>query len=125
MKSFLQPYILRPVMQVFCLLLLIPVLAAAECREFKIVEFEDRVEAVCVGEPLTEAEKKANQEEERRQNAAAQRQRAEEQQRQRVIEEADRAKAAVKAAEERKKPAVSTVAPQKPASKSTINSIKF
>ncbi len=44
-----------------------PNLAGAECKEYKIVEFEDRVEAVCVGEPLTEAEKKAIQEEEKRQ----------------------------------------------------------
>jgi hypothetical protein len=30
----------------------------AECKEFKIVDYGDRVEAVCIGEPLTDAQKK-------------------------------------------------------------------
>ena len=39
----------------------------AECEEYRIVEYEDRVEAVCVGENLTEAEKKVRLEEQKRQ----------------------------------------------------------
>jgi len=39
----------------------------AECEEYRIVEYEDRVEAVCVGEHLTEAEKKTRMEEQKRQ----------------------------------------------------------
>jgi hypothetical protein len=35
----------------------------AECKDYKIVEYEDRVEAVCVGEPETEAQKKITMEE--------------------------------------------------------------
>ncbi len=78
-------------------------LALAECKEFKIVEYEDRVEAVCVGEPLTEAQKKANQEEEQRNEAEARRQRAEEQKRQRDAAAAGKAQAESAAAGERKK----------------------
>jgi len=55
-----------------------PALVRAECKEYKIVEFEDRVEAVCVGEPLTEAEKKALQEEEKRQELENKKLRAQE-----------------------------------------------
>lgn len=75
----------------------------AECKEFKIVEYEDRVEAVCVGEPLTEAQKKANQEEEKRYEAEARRQRAEEHKREREAAAANKAQAETAAADERKK----------------------
>ncbi len=80
-----------------------PRFVQAECKEFKIVEYEDRVEAVCVGEPLTEAQKKANQEEEKRYEAEAQRQRAEEQKRQREAAAANKVQAETAAADERKK----------------------
>jgi hypothetical protein len=55
----------------------------ADCKEYRIVEYEDRVEAVCVGEPLTEAQIKANQEEQKRLDREAQQKRVEEQNRQR------------------------------------------
>ena len=56
MNYMLQSYA-RSVAAV-CAVLLVAILAlprsvAAECQELKIVEYEDRVEAVCVGEPLT------------------------------------------------------------------------
>ena len=43
--------------------------AFAECKESKIVEYDDRVEVVCVGEPLTPAQIKEKFEEEKRQEA--------------------------------------------------------
>lgn len=110
----------------FMLVLLVAALvfpqgARAECKEFKIVEYEDRVEAVCVGEPLTEAQKKANLEEEKRQEALAQRQRVEEQKRQREIEAANKAQNNLKAAEERKKNNKLPDMPQKPVNKNSNN----
>jgi hypothetical protein len=56
----------------FILLMLSAVLSfpygvRAECEEYRIIEYEDRVEAVCVGEHLTEAEKKTRMEEQKRQ----------------------------------------------------------
>jgi hypothetical protein len=41
--------------------------AHSECVEYKIIEHEDSVEAVCVGKPLTAEEQKAFLEEERKQ----------------------------------------------------------
>ena len=42
-----------------CLMLsLLAKMSHAECNEYKIIDYGDRVEAICVGEPLTEAEKK-------------------------------------------------------------------
>src|SRR5512133_576623 len=109
--------------------LVFPQVVLAECKEFKIVEYEDRVEAVCVGEPLTEAQKKANLEDEKRQEAAAQRQRLEEQKRQNSSDAAA-AKAAVKAAEDRRKSTPQPGMQQKPTTRNpnnsgTINPIKF
>jgi hypothetical protein len=79
--------------------LLFPLRARAECKEFKIVEYEDRVEAVCVGEPLSEAQKKTKQEEERRLEQEAQRQRVEDQRRQSEADRASKAQAEAEAAE--------------------------
>jgi len=122
MKSSLQPYI-HPVMQAMLLLvalLLLPGHARAECKELKIVEYEDRVEAVCVGEPLTEAQKKVNLEEEKRQEMEAQRQRAEELKIQRQNAAKNRDKAEAEAAEERRKQEVKPATPPQPAKKNTI-----
>ena len=77
-------------------LVLVPATARSECKEYKIVEYEDRVEAVCVGEPLTEAEKKAIQEEEKRQELENRRAKVQEDRRRKEEELAA-------AAEERKK----------------------
>jgi cobalamin-dependent methionine synthase I len=118
MKSPLQPCV-YPVLQAMLVLLvaalLLPGYARAECKEFKIVEYEDRVEAVCVGEPLTEAQKKADQEEERRQALETQRQRIEEQNRQR---EADIASKAQTDAETRKRN-IQPVTPPQPVNRNT------
>lgn len=122
LTSSFQPYVFL-VLLVYVLLL--PQGAFAECKELKIVEYEDRVEAICVGEPLTEAQQKAYQEEEKRQEAAAQRQRLEEQRRQREADAANKAKEAAKAAGESKKRITQPVTPQKPVIKNTINPNKF
>jgi cobalamin-dependent methionine synthase I len=120
MKLQLQPY-RYPVTHTLLLLLtaalLLPDGVRAECKEFKIVEYEDRVEVVCVGEPLTEAQKKANLDEEKRQEQESQRQRAAEQRRQSEAAAASKAKADAQAADERKKRSAQPVAPQKPAAK--------
>jgi hypothetical protein len=63
-------------------LLSLPCRARPECTELKIVEYEDRVEAVCIGEPLTEAQIRANLEEQKRLDREAQQKRVEEQNRQ-------------------------------------------
>lgn len=89
--------------------LVLPVSVRAECKELKIVEYEDRVEAVCVGEPLTEAQKKANLEDEKRQELAAQRQRAELQKRDREAVTASKAQVL----EERKRQTAQPPVPQK------------
>lgn len=125
LKSPLQPnvYPIIPIMPVLLVVVLLFTQGAfADCKEFKIVEYEDRVEAVCVGEPLTEAQKKANLEEEKRQEAASQRQRTlEEQKRQREIDTANKAQNDVKAAEERKKTNRQPDMPQKPVNKKSSN----
>jgi cobalamin-dependent methionine synthase I len=109
------------VMQIFRVLLAaalaLPQQARAECKEYRVVEFEDRVEAVCVGEPLTEEQKKANQEEEKRQEAEAVRQRTEDMKRHREADAAGRAQAEA----ERKRRDIQPVAPQKPANRNTTN----
>jgi len=99
--------------------LLLPQGAQAECKEFKIVEYEDRVEAVCVGEPLTDAQKKANQEEEKRQEMENQRQRAEEQRLQKDAARAGKAQADAEAAAERKRRNIPPVTPQAPVNRNT------
>lgn len=97
----------HPVMHATGLLLVaalaLPLSVQAECKEFKMVEYEDRIEAVCVGEPLTEAQKKAVQDEERRQEQEVQRQRAEQQRRDADAAAASKAKADAQAAEELKR----------------------
>lgn len=98
-------------------LLALPASVRAECKELKIVEYEDRVEAVCVGEPLTEAQKKANMEEERRQEQEAQRQRAEQQKRDR---EDVAAASKARAEDERKRQSTLPPTPQKPVPTSAI-----
>lgn len=123
-----QPFvylIFQSILVLLALVVLLPQGACAECKELKIVEYEDRVEAVCVGEPLTEAQKKAYLEEERRQDAAAQRQRMEEGKRQKDIDAANKSQAAVKPADESKKRTTQPVVPQKPVNKNTINPNKF
>jgi hypothetical protein len=99
------------------LLFLVPGTVLADCKEFKIVEYEDRVEAVCVGEPLTEAQKKANQDEQSRLDREAQRQRVEEQNRQREAARAEKAKTDAEAAAERKKRDILPLTPQQPGSR--------
>jgi archaellum component FlaD/FlaE len=99
--------------------LLLPVSARAECKEFKIVEYDDRVEAVCVGEPLTEAQKKANLEEEKRQEAEAARQRGVEIARQKEAAMAEKSKLDAEAAAERKKRSTPATVPQQPVSRGT------
>jgi flagellar biosynthesis GTPase FlhF len=124
MKTSLQPNVYPVGHTTFLVLLavlLLPRLVLAECKELQIVEYEDRVEAVCVGEPLTEAQKKANQEEERRQEAAAaQRQRSEEQRLQSETALAKKAREAVDAEAERRKKSAQPGTPQKPSDKNTI-----
>lgn len=99
--------------------LLFPGHVRAECKEFKIVEYEDRVEAVCVGEPMTEAQKKTSLEEERRQEQEAQRQRIEDLRRQKEAERVERARAEAEAAGERKRRNQPPIAPQAPATGTT------
>lgn len=93
--------------------------ARAECKEFRIVEYEDRVEAVCVGEPMTEAQKKTSQEEERRLEQEVQRQRIEDQKRQREADRVSRAQAEAEAAGERKRRNMPPVTPQAPVNRNT------
>jgi hypothetical protein len=50
--------------------------ASAECLEYKIIEHEDSVEAVCVGAPLTEAEQKAKKAEDDKERIKAEKERA-------------------------------------------------
>jgi hypothetical protein len=75
----------------------------AECAEFKIVEYEDRVEAVCVGEPPTEAQKKAALEEQKRLDQEAYREKIEERNRQREQATAEKIRADAEAATERRR----------------------
>jgi len=95
----------------------LPESVRAECKELKIVEYEDRVEAVCVGEPPTEAEKKTAQAEQKRQEQEYQRQKAIELSQQREAVRVNRAKAeseaaAAKVAAERRKQNISPTKPQ-------------
>jgi hypothetical protein len=130
MRTPFQPNV-HPGLPVIVILLLAtlvhPERVRAECKEFKIVEYEDRVEAVCVGEPLTEAQKKANLEEEKRQEAETQRQRVEEQKRQReaAAAAAVKSRAEVEAAvegERKRRNMLPNTVPQPPANKnSTTN----
>jgi len=123
MKFPRQPYP-HPVIQTLLVLavavLLLPHYARAECKEFKIVEYEDRVEAVCVGEPLTEEQKKAKLEEEKRQEAEAQRQRAEESRIQMQDAAKNKAKTEAEAAAERKKQVVKPVTPPQPVDRNIV-----
>jgi len=122
MKSPLQPYVCPVRYAILMLLataLALPGYARADCKEFKIVEYEDRVEAVCVGEPLTEAQKKTNQEEERRLELEAQRQRVEDQKRQREADRASKAQAEAEAAGDRKRRGMPPVVPQAPVNRNT------
>lgn len=129
MRSVLQNSVypgIHSTLLLLAVLLMLPAIVSAECLEFKIVEFEDRVEAVCVGEQLTEAEKKANLEEEKRQEAEAQRQRAEEMRLLKDIAAMNKAKADAEAAEERKKRDVQPlVKPRQPKDRNMINLQKF
>jgi len=99
--------------------LLLPEYSRAECKEFKVVEYEDRVEAVCVGEPLTDAQKKANQEDDRRQELENHRQRTEELKRQRDAAAAGKAQAAAEAEAERKRRNTPPAVPKPPANRNT------
>jgi hypothetical protein len=114
------------------LLLLSPLPARAECTESRIVEYEDRVEVVCVGEPLTEAQKKAALEEEKRQLAEALRQKVEETKREKEAARASKTQAEIDAANERKRAesertrrSQQPVKPQQAPEKNRINLQKF
>jgi len=129
MKLLHQPYV-HSVMPVICIVmavsLLFPEIVRAECKELKIVEFEDRVEAVCIGEPLSEAQKKADLEEQKKQDREAQRLRVEEQNRQREADRADKARAEAEAAADRNKRSAPLVTPKQPQDKGRmINLPKF
>jgi hypothetical protein len=99
----------------------------AECKEFKIVEYEDRVEVVCVGNPPTDAEKKAAQAEQKRQEQENQRHKASElnlQQEEAAKankSKADAEAAATKAAAERKKQNIPPTTPKQIQDKNLIN----
>lgn len=99
--------------------LVFPGYARAECLEFKIVEYEDRVEAVCVGEPLTEAQKKANLEEEKRQEQLNQRQKAEQLRVEKESAAANKARTEAEAAALRKSQAAKPVPPRQPLNRNT------
>jgi hypothetical protein len=99
--------------------LLLPQYARAECKEFRIVEYEDRVEAVCVGEPLTDAQKKTNLEEERRQEMEVQRQRTEELKQQKEAAADSKVQAEAEAAAERKKQEIKPVTSPQPVNRNT------
>jgi septal ring factor EnvC (AmiA/AmiB activator) len=71
----------------------------ADCKEYRMVESDDKVEVVCVGDPPTPAELKARAEEEKRQEQENRRQRAEAENRQKAAETASaKAKAQEEAA---------------------------
>lgn len=99
----------------------------AECTEYKIVEYEDRVEAVCVGKPPTEAEKTAAHAEQRRQEQESQRQKVKEitlqrEEAARVTKaKADAEAAATKADAARKKQNVPPTTPKQIQDKNLIN----
>jgi preprotein translocase subunit SecD len=111
----------RTIQMLLVAVLVFPQLARAECKEYKIVEYEDRVEAVCVGEPLTEAQKKTKLEEEKRQELEAQRQRAEDMKRQTEAAAASKAQAEAEAAAERKKQELKPMTPQLPVNRTITN----
>lgn len=105
----------------------LPSAAFAECKEFEIVEYEDRVEAVCVGEPLTPAQKKAMADEEKRQELEYRRQKAEEDRRQREIDAAN-ARTKSQSDAERKRLESKPPTPKtdsKPQNKPSDNQIQF
>lgn len=52
-------------------LVILPAISHSECVEYKIVEHEDSVEAVCVGKPLTAEEEKAKLAEEKKERLKA------------------------------------------------------
>ena len=81
MKYLPQTYVYSVMYAILIVLvtsLLLPRGVVAECLEYRMVEYEDRVEVVCMGEQLTEAQNKAILEEEQRQEAETRRQRSEE-----------------------------------------------
>ena len=92
----------------------------ADCKDFRIVELDDRVEAVCVGDPPTPAQLKAKAEEDKRQELENKRQKTEADRRQK---DAEIANAKIKAQEEaaRKKPEVKPALPKQPVEKSGTN----
>ena len=117
MESSHQSYacpVMQSILMLLAAALLLPLHARAECKEYRIVEYEDRVEAVCVGEPLSEAQKKTNLEEERRQEQEAQRRRVEDQRRQSEADRASKAQAEAEAAGERKRRNKQPATPQPP-----------
>lgn len=61
---------------IFLTSVVVPGSAFSECLEYKIIEHEDSVEAVCVGPPLTEAELKAKKADEAKERQQAEKERA-------------------------------------------------
>jgi hypothetical protein len=120
LQQFVKPA-LRTILVLLVAALGIPRGVRAECKEFKIVEYEDRIEAVCVGEPLTEAQKKTNLEEEKRQEMEDKRKRSEESRRQQEDALAVKLKADAEAAAERKRKATPPPSAQPPANRNTSN----
>lgn len=117
-----HPYVyslLNTVLMLLVSVLMLPQHVQAECKEFKIVEYDDRVEVVCVGEPLTDAQKKKNLEEEQRQELDAQRQRAEVSKREATA--ASKAQASAKTPDDSKRRNMQPATPQKPANKNNLN----
>jgi hypothetical protein len=117
-KTYLYP-LMKSILLLPATALLLPLNVCAECKEFRIVEYADRVEAVCVGEPLTEAQKKANLEEEKRLELEAQRQKVDEQKRQREADRAGKTQAEADAAGERKRRNRTPATPQAPVNRNT------
>jgi flagellar motility protein MotE (MotC chaperone) len=52
MRLYMQPIL-------FIIMSLFPALVFSECAQYQIIDHGDRVEAICVGAPLSESEKRA------------------------------------------------------------------
>ena len=97
-----------------CEALVIPATAFSECVEYKIIEHEDSIEAVCVGKPLTAEEQKANAEEEKKQQLKSANERRTAQM------ESDRIAAELKLNESKRNPEKKPVPPTNPSERSRL-----